>query len=92
MKTTLNLILVCLLLICQQQVTAQSYQLGRRTSSFYYGSLYKYPSSMKKVVAAPKDVPSPIMQKQSVNFNIDDSYISRRICCTIQGTSNAAHS
>ena len=40
MRTILNLILVCILLTCQQHIAAQSYNLGTQKQSFAYETLY----------------------------------------------------
>lgn len=42
MKTPFNLILLCMLLICQQHIIAQSYNLGQQKQSFAYKKLYAY--------------------------------------------------
>jgi hypothetical protein len=44
MKRVYNLIVLCILLICQQNIVAQSYNLGRQKQSFAYETLYaKHP-------------------------------------------------
>lgn len=40
MKRVYNLIVLCILLICQQDIVAQSYNLGKQTQSFAYKTLY----------------------------------------------------
>ena len=40
MKRVYNLIVLCILLICQQHIIAQSYNLGKQKQSFAYKTLY----------------------------------------------------
>ena len=40
MRIVRNLILLCMLLICQQYIVAQSYNLGKQKQSFAYKTLY----------------------------------------------------
>lgn len=40
MRKVYNLILLCILLICQQNIVAQSYKLGNQKQSFSYETLY----------------------------------------------------
>ncbi len=40
MKRVYNLIVLCILLICQQNIVAQSYNLGTQKQSFAYETLY----------------------------------------------------
>ena len=40
MRIVRNLILLCILLICQQHIVAQSYDLGKQKQSFAYETLY----------------------------------------------------
>ena len=40
MKRVYNLIALCILLICQQDIVAQSYNLGNQKQSFAYETLY----------------------------------------------------
>jgi hypothetical protein len=40
MRIARNLILLCILLICQQHIVAQSYDLGKQKQSFAYKTLY----------------------------------------------------
>ena len=42
MRIVRNLILLCILLICQQHIVAQSYDLGKQKQSFSYETLYAY--------------------------------------------------
>ena len=40
MRRVYNLIVLCMLLICQQHIIAQSYNLGKQKQSFVYNTLY----------------------------------------------------
>lgn len=40
MRRVYNLIVLCMLLICQQHIVAQSYDLGKQKQSFAYKTLY----------------------------------------------------
>ena len=40
MRRVYNLIMLCILLICQQDIVAQSYNLGKQKESFAYKTLY----------------------------------------------------
>ena len=40
MRRVYNLIVLCILLICQQYIVAQSYYLGKQKQSFAYNTLY----------------------------------------------------
>ena len=40
MRRVYNLIMLCILLICQQYIVAQSYYLGEQKQSFSYNTLY----------------------------------------------------
>ena len=40
MRKVYNLIVLCILLICQQNIVAQSYNLGTQKQSFAYETLY----------------------------------------------------
>ena len=50
MKIVRNLLLLCILLICQQYMVAQSYDLGRQKQSFSYKSLYKHSVPKEMIV------------------------------------------
>lgn len=73
MRTILNLILVCILLTCQQHIAAQSYHLGEQKSSFAYRSLYANPNAVKVVKPAENiEYPSDhALQIQNIASNED---------------------
>ena len=56
MRTILNLILVCILLICQQNIVAQSYNLGTQKQSFAYETLYAKQHGMSQVVKSNNEM------------------------------------
>lgn len=56
MRTILNLILVCILLICQQNIVAQSYNLGTQKQSFAYETLYANQHGMSQVVKSNNEM------------------------------------
>ena len=63
MRRVHNLILLCMLLICQQHIVAQSYKLGKQKHSFSYESLYKHSSAVKKVTVVEKTTPKPVVKE-----------------------------
>ncbi len=50
MKRVYNLIVLCILLICQQNIVAQSYNLGTQKQSFAYETLYANHAQKTSVV------------------------------------------
>ena len=56
MRTILNLILVCILLTCQQHIAAQSYNLGTQKQSFAYKTLYANQHGMSQVVKSNNEM------------------------------------
>ena len=56
MRTILNLILVCILLTCQQHIAAQSYNLGTQKQSFAYETLYANQHGMSQVVKSNNEM------------------------------------
>ena len=56
MRIVRNLILLCMLLICQQYITAQSYHLGRQKESFAYEKLYVYRARKTVVVKNSNEI------------------------------------
>lgn len=50
MRIVRNLILLCMLLICQQYIVAQSYNLGKQKQSFAYETLYANRAQVSQVV------------------------------------------
>ena len=56
MRTILNLILVCILLTCQQHIAAQSYNLGKQKQSFAYETLYANQHGMSQVVKSNNEM------------------------------------
>ena len=56
MKRVYNLIVLCILLICQQHIVAQSYNLGRQKQSFAYETLYANQHGMSQVVKSNNEM------------------------------------
>ena len=50
MRIVRNLILLCMLMVCQQYVTAQKYNLGKQKQSFAYETLYANQAGVSKVI------------------------------------------
>ena len=56
MKRVYNLIVLCMLLICQQNIVAQSYNLGTQKQSFAYETLYANQHGMSQVVKSNNEM------------------------------------
>ena len=56
MKRVYNLIVLCILLICQQDIVAQSYNVGKQTQSFAYKTLYAKRPQKSEVVKSNNEV------------------------------------
>ena len=56
MKRVYNLIVLCILLICQQNIVAQSYNLGTQKQSFAYETLYANLHGMSQVVKSNNEM------------------------------------
>ncbi|MBO5673509.1 MAG: hypothetical protein J6S09_04380 [Paludibacteraceae bacterium] len=56
MKRVYNLIVLCMLLICQQNIVAQSYNLGKQKQSFAYETLYANQHGMSQVVKSNNEM------------------------------------
>ena len=56
MKRVYNLIVLCMLLICQQNIVAQSYNLGTQKQSFAYETLYANLHGMSQVVKSNNEM------------------------------------
>jgi len=56
MKRVYNLIVLCILLIYQQHIVAQSYNLGRQKQSFAYETLYANQHGMSQVVKSNNEM------------------------------------
>ena len=59
MKRVYNLIVLCILLICQQNIVAQSYNLGTQKQSFAYETLYANLHGMSQVVKSNNEMVNP---------------------------------
>jgi hypothetical protein len=56
MRRVYNLIMLCILLICQQDIVAQSYNLGKQKQSFAYKTLYAKRPQKSEVVKSNNEV------------------------------------
>lgn len=56
MRKVYNLIVLCILLICQQNIVAQSYNLGTQKQSFAYETLYANQHGMSQVVKSNNEM------------------------------------
>ncbi len=74
MRTICNVLLVGILLVCQQYVSAQDYRLGRKKAGFNYESLYSISTDAPKTVVveekqtttpAPKPTTQIVAKEQS---------------------------
>ena len=93
MRIVRNLILLCMLMVCQQYVTAQKYNLGKQKQSFAYETLYANQAGVSKVIqevettntlpaqqmASPEDIQKcEQMHKQIVKLT--NYYSEGRLC------------
>lgn len=66
MRRVYNLIVLCILLICQQNIVAQSYNLGRQKQSFAYKTLYANSAQRIQVVNTNTQPTQPIESAEDV--------------------------
>ena len=76
MKRVYNLIVLCILLICQQDIVAQSYNLGTQKQSFAYETLYAKQPQKSQVEK------SQVEKSQVVKSNRPWLFIGREIVKT----------
>lgn len=73
MRRVYNLIALCILLICQQNIVAQSYNLGRQQQSFAYKTLYASHVQVSQVIINNNQpVNAQNAQKTSTDENAQD--------------------
>ena len=73
MRRVYNLIVLCMLLICQQHIIAQSYNLGRQKQSFAYKTLYaSYEQGSQVIINNNQPVNAQNAQKTSTDENAQD--------------------
>ena len=69
MRIVRNLILLCMLLICQQYIVAQSYDLGKQKQSFAYETLYAYRAIINPNITNEIEKNSSLSTEQRVNHH-----------------------
>lgn len=76
MKRVYNLIVLCILLICQQHVVAQSYNLGRQKQSFAYETLYANLHGMSQVVKSNNEMLNTQSAQKKVTNQIEQKVLT----------------
>lgn len=66
MKRVYNLIVLCILLICQQDIVAQSYNLGKQKQSFAYETLYANSAQRIQVVNTNTQSTQPMASAEEI--------------------------
>ena len=66
MRRVHNLILLCMLLICQQHIVAQSYKLGKQKQSFAYEILYANSAQRIQVVNTNTQSTQPMASAEDI--------------------------
>ena len=66
MKRVYNLIALCILLICQQDIVAQSYNLGNQKQSFAYEMLYANSAQRIQVVNINTQSTQPMASAEEI--------------------------
>lgn len=69
MRIVRHLILLCMLLICQQHVVAQSYKLGKQKQSFAYKTLYANRAQVSQVVKSNSEATNTQSAQPLANAN-----------------------
>ncbi|MBO5673154.1 MAG: hypothetical protein J6S09_02550 [Paludibacteraceae bacterium] len=86
MRRVYNLIMLCILLICQQHVVAQSYNLGRQKQSFAYETLYANQHGMSLVVKSNNEITQPTQPMASPEYIQKCEQVHKRIETLINRT------
>lgn len=74
--------MLCILLICQQQVVAQSYNLGRHKQSFEYETLYANQPKVSEVIKSNNEIVKTQSTKEiagGIEDLKDDKQIHKKI-------------
>ena len=66
MRKVYNLIVLCILLICQQNIVAQSYNLGTQKQSFAYETLYANSAQRIQVVNTNTQPTQPMASPEDI--------------------------
>ena len=73
MRRVYNLIVLCMLLICQQNIVAQSYYLGTQKQSFAYETLYSnHAQGSQVIINNNQPINAQNAQKTSTDENAQD--------------------
>ena len=75
MKRVYNLIVLCILLICQQNIVAQSYNLGWRKQSFAFETLYATHEQIPQVIN--NDTPANTQKAQKILTNDNEQNVTK---------------
>lgn len=76
MRKVYNLIVLCILLICQQNIVAQSYNLGRQKQSFAYETLYANLHGMSQVVKSNNEMLNTQSAQKKVTNQIEQKVLT----------------
>lgn len=76
MKRVYNLIVLCILLICQQNIVAQSYNLGTQKQSFAYETLYANLHGMSQVVKSNNEMLNTQSAQKKVTNQIEQKVLT----------------
>lgn len=76
MRIVRHLILLCMLLICQQHVVAQSYKLGKQKQSFAYKTLYANRAQVSQVVKSNSEMLNTQSAQKKVTNQIEQKVLT----------------
>lgn len=76
MRRVYNLIMLCILLICQQYIAAQSYNLGTQKQSFAYETLYANLHGMSQVVKSNNEMLNTQSAQKKVTNQIEQKVLT----------------
>lgn len=76
MRRVYNLIVLCILLICQQNIVAQSYYLGTQKQSFAYETLYANLHGMSQVVKSNNEMLNTQSAQKKVTNQIEQKVLT----------------
>lgn len=76
MKRVYTLIVLCILLICQQNIVAQSYTLGTQKQSFAYETLYANLHGMSQVVKSNNEMVNTQSAQKKVTNQIEQKVLT----------------
>lgn len=76
MRKVYNLIVLCILLICQQNIVAQSYNLGTQKQSFAYETLYANRAQVSQVVKSNSEMLNTQSAQKKVTNQIEQKVLT----------------